>query len=392
MNQAETRITLGKRKIILVGTAHISQKSVEQVEQVIKKELPDCVCLELDESRYQSLTKKSAWSNLDISKVLKEKKGFLLLANLVLASFQRRLGLDMGIKPGEEMVKALRVAQELGIAHELCDRKIQVTLRRAWAKTGFWGKNKMLAALLSTLFTNQKISQEEMEKLKDKNMLQGMLEEVAEFLPKVKEVLIDERDRYLATNIFKAKGKKIVAVMGAGHIEGIVKHLKQLDKKQQSLDVSSLDEVPPKGILAKIIPWVIPVFIVGWIVLGFIFGDLNKVINMAWTWFLSNGIPSAIGALIALAHPLAIVAVFFAAPITSLIPVIGAGMVSGLLQYYLRKPRVKDFEALHDDLLKFTGFYKNRILHVLLVFFLPGLGSTVGSILGAVLLPGILGS
>ena len=163
-----TRLKLRDSEFILVGTAHISKESVAEVREVILTEEPNRVCVEIDQTRYNSLIKKQRWQNLNIVQVLKERKGFLLLANLVLASFQRRLGLEIGITPGEEMLTAVKLCQEQGIAFSLCDRDIQVTLRRAWARSSFWGKNKMLAAMLSSIFTREKLDAEQIEKLKNK--------------------------------------------------------------------------------------------------------------------------------------------------------------------------------------------------------------------------------
>ena len=156
-----TRLVVGEREIVLVGTAHVSRDSVDEVRKVITEEKPDRVCVELDEGRYTSMTQGNNWQNLNVGKVLREGKGFLLMANLVLASFQRRLGKDLGVKPGEEMLAAVQVSQEMGIPFSLCDRNIQVTLRRAWGRTRFWGKMKMLAAMLSSVFLNEKLSAED---------------------------------------------------------------------------------------------------------------------------------------------------------------------------------------------------------------------------------------
>ena len=210
------RLQLGGREIILLGTAHISRESAEEVRSVIEQEKPDRVCIEIDQARYQSLTQGASWRNLDIRLVLREGKGFLLLSNLVLASFQKRMGLDLGIKPGAEMIEAINTAQEHDVPFSLCDREIQTTLKRAWAKSGFFAKMKMLAVMLASIFSSQKLSEEEIEKLKKKNVLESALEEISVFLPSVKEVLIDERDIYLATRVFQSEGKKVVAVVGAG--------------------------------------------------------------------------------------------------------------------------------------------------------------------------------
>ncbi len=384
MNDTITRLKLGKKEIIIVGTAHISKESVQEVKQIISEEKPDRVCVEIDETRYKTMTEKSSWKNMNITKILKQRKGFLLLSNLILASFQRRLGQELGIRPGEDMMAAIIAAKENNIPFSFCDREIQVTMKRAWYKTGFWGKNKMLAAMLGSIFSNEKLSEEELEELKKKSALHGMLEELANFLPSVKEVLIDERDVFLATKVFEAEGVRIVVVVGAGHVPGMVRHLNALEEGRAEKDLSKINEVPKKGIIAKVLPWFIPLAIIGAIVANFFLRGTDVALDNTLKWIVLNGGLSAIGAIIALAHPLTILLAFAAAPITSLIPVIGVGMFTGLLESVLKKPKVGDFESLHDDLTTIKGAYKNRFIHVLIVFALSSIGSSIGTFLGGI--------
>jgi pheromone shutdown-related protein TraB len=384
------RLTIGDREFILVGTAHVSKESVEEVREVILQEEPDRVCIEIDETRYNSLVKKQRWQNLNIGQVLRERKGFLLLANLVLSSFQRRLGLEIGVSPGEEMLTAVKVCQEQGIPFGFADRDIQITLRRAWSHSSFWGKNKMLAAMLSSIFTTEKLDAEEIEKLKTKNAFQNMMDELASYLPSVKEVLIDERDRYLATRIFNAAGKKIVAVIGAGHVEGIIANLNALQEGTVENDTSSLEEIPPRKKISRILPYIVPAIFVGLIVAGFFRSGWSLSLSMMWKWILVNGTLSAIGSLLAFAHPITIAAAFVGAPITSLNPTIGVGLLTGILEATLRKPRVTDFENLPEDLLSFRGFFRNRITHILLVFLFSSIGSSLGTFIGIPYLTSLL--
>lgn len=376
------RLSLGEREVILVGTAHVSSRSVEEVREVILTEHPDRVCVEIDRTRYRSLVEKKSWENLNIARVLREGKGFLLLANLVLSSFQRRLGADLGVAPGEEMLAAVRTSEEQGIPVELCDRDIQVTLRRAWARSGFWGKNKMLAAMLSSVFTNEKLEAAEIEKLKNTSAFQNMMDELAEYLPSVKEVLIDERDRFLASRIFQAQGRKVVAVIGAGHVPGIVRDLKRLQEGELSTDTAAIEVIPGKKILGRLLPWLIPAAIFALIVAGFFRSGVSLSLSMLWKWFLVTGTLSAVGSLLALAHPLTVLAGFLAAPITTLNPTIGVGLVTGIVEAALRKPRVADFEGLPTDLLSLKGFYRNRITRILIVFFLSSIGASIGTFIG----------
>ncbi|MFP4363307.1 MAG: TraB/GumN family protein [Spirochaetia bacterium] len=390
MSDTLTRLKLGDREFILIGTAHISKESVEEVTSVIEEEMPDRVCVEIDASRYQNMKKKQDWSRLNISQVLKKKQGFLLLANLVLSSFQKKIGADLDIKPGEEMKLAVEKAQDLQIPFSLCDREISVTLRRAWAKSSFWGKNKLLAALLSSVFSNEKISKEDIEDMKKKNALESMMEELAGYMPSVKEVLIDERDQYLATNIYEAEGNKIVAVVGAGHVPGMVSWLKEIHEGKRDTDLQEISQIPPKSWVSKVLPWIIPAAVLGLIVTGFFRSGMEVSLNMMWYWVLVNGTLSAVGALAAFAHPVTILMSFLAAPITSLNPTIGVGIITGLIEAFVRKPRVRDFENLQDDILSVKGFFKNRLTHVLVVFFLSSLGSAIGTFIALPYLTSLL--
>ena len=386
-----TRIHLAKKEVVLVGTAHVSSESAEEVERVIREEHPDHVSVEIDAGRYASMKKKQSWESMNIGQVLKQGKGFLLLVNLVLTAFQRRMGMSLGITPGEEMKRAVSVCEEEGISFSFADREIQTTLRRAWAKSSFWGKNKLFAALLSSAFSNEKLTEEEIERLKEKSALQDMMEELADYLPSVKEVLIDERDRYLATKIFTAPGERVVAVIGAGHGPGIIRILHELDGGTEVPDLEDISHVPPRGKFSRVIPWLIPAVVLGIIAVGFFNSGWQNALSMLWMWVLVNGTLSAIGAIVALAHPLTILFSFLAAPITSMNPTIGVGMVTGLVEGFLRKPQVRDFENLHEDILSIRGFYRNRFTHALLVFFLSSVGSAVGTFIGIPYLSSLIG-
>ena len=391
MNQATERLELGNRTIILVGTAHVSRESVDEVRRVIEEEEPDRVCVELDDGRYASLTQGNSWQNLNIGKVIREGKGFLLMANLVLASFQRRLGSELGVRPGEEMLAAITTALEKGIPYSLCDRNIQVTLRRAWARTSGWGKMKMLAAMLSSVFTTEKLDPKDIEKLKEKNVLHEMMEELAEYLPAAKQVLIDERDTYLAARIFQAPGSKVVAVVGAGHLSGIARHIRALQDKTESGDVSALDELPRRSVAGKVVPWAIPAIIVALFSLGFIRAGWRMSLAMFWRWLLIHGGLAALGSLLAWAHPLTIVIAFVGAPIGTLNPFGKIGLFTGVAEAFLRKPRVRDLEGLAEDVATFRGFYTNRVTHILIVFFLSTLGAAVGNIIAITWLAALIG-
>ena len=402
MNDTRMTIPLGGREFILIGTAHVSRESINEVSGIIREEKPDLICVELDEARYTSITQKENWENLNMTKVFKEGKGFLLMANLVLSGFQRRMGAELGVKPGEEMKTALDTAKELGIPHALCDREIQVTLRRAWNGCGLWSKSKLLAALLSSAFTTEKLSAQEIEDLKNRSELDGMMNELAAYLPEVKETLIDERDQYLAAKIWTSARERvpgeqapkeqvpseqippapvprIIAVVGAGHMQGIKAHLEKIAAGEENADVSKLSVIPPKGNLAKAAPWIIPALIVALIATGFFRAGGDLSLTMIRRWIFWNGSLAALGAIIALGHPLAILVSFVSAPFTSLTPFIGVGFLSGAAQAVLRKPRVGDAQSIIDDVGSLKGIYRNRISRALLVFFLSSLGSSIGT-------------
>lgn len=379
MSQTQKVLELNNRKITLIGTAHVSAESISEVENVISDVKPDCVAIELDEKRYESITNPDKYRELDIIKVLKRKEGFLLLANIVMASFQKRMGKNSGVKPGEEMVAAINKAKELNIPTALVDRPIQITFRRAWKKTSAYGKTQLLSALLASGFSKDEISSEEIENLKQSSEMDSMMKELSEVMPAVKQVLIDERDQYLASHIWKAEGNNIVAVLGAGHLPGVEAHLKKIAENQASTDTSEIASIPESGIFSKIMMWLIPALIVAVIAFGFYIGGKDAGSKMALNWILWNGILAGLGALIAGGNPLTILVSFVGAPVTSLCPFIGVGIVAGIVQAAICKPQVKDLETLSDDAGSIKGFYKNKILRVLLVFLLSSVGSSIGT-------------
>lgn len=381
MSQTERALKFGEREIILIGTAHISQESCDEVKAAVEEKSPDCVAIELDEDRYKSLNSPDNWRNLDIIKVLKNKKGFLMLANLVLAGFQRRMGSNVGVKPGDEMRAADAAAKEQGIPVAMVDRPIQVTLRRAWSVNSLWGKCKLISALLASAFDKEEVSGEQIESLKNRSEMDNMMKELADFMPVVKQVLIDERDRYLASKIWQCEGKRTLAVLGAGHLPGVEAYLEKLASGEASPAVDDIASVPPKTAGSKIAGWIIPVLIVALIAAGFVYGGRTKGLNLVGAWVFWNAALAGLGALIAGGHPLTVIVSAASAPFTSLCPFIGVGMVAGLVQAVVCKPKVKDLENVQDDL-SLKGFYKNRILRVLLVFLLSSLGSSIGTFVG----------
>lgn len=370
-----TRIQLDGKEIIIIGTAHVSRQSADQVKEVIASENPDSVCIELDEQRYQSIMDKDKWKNMDIFKVFKEKKATLLLMNLVISSFQNRLAKQFGIKPGQEMIQGIESAKELDANLVLADRDIQITFARIWHGVGFWGKAKLLFQILLSIFNKEDISEEELEKLKSEDMLDSILREFTVSFPKLKKPLIDERDQYLSQNIKEAPGEKVVAVVGAAHVPGIKN---EISKEQ---DLEALSQRPPKSKAPKIIGWAIPFLILG--IIGYTFYNNPAAgIQQTLSWVLWNGTFSAIGAAAAFAHPLAILTAFVIAPISSLNPLMAAGWFAGIVQVYFNRPNVGDFESLSDDVYTVKGFWSNKVTRILLIVALTNIGSTLGTVIG----------
>ncbi len=366
------------KTILLVGTAHISRQSVDLVEQVIKDEQPDTVCIELDEKRFEALSKQKRWENLDLKQVIRKKQLSTLLVNLILSSYQKKLGTQLGVMPGTELLRAAQVAQENNIKVALCDREVRVTLRRAWHATSLFKKGYLVATLFASLFDKTELDEEKLAELRNKDVLSELMNEMGEALPATKEVLIDERDIYMAEKIKAAPGKHIVAVVGAGHMEGI----KRVIGRDNRSRVPEIDTIPPVSGIWKIIGWSIPAAILLSIAaIGFRQGMGEAGANALY-WILANGIPSAIGAVFAFAHPATIFSAFAAAPITSLTPVIGAGYVCAFVQVMARPPMVKEFESVGNDIGRLRGWWQNKLLRIFLVFIMTGLGSSIGTWVG----------
>lgn len=374
-NENVHRIEMDGRQIILIGTAHVSKKSAEEVKQLIEEEKPDTVCVELCESRYQSIMDAERWKNTDIVKIIKEGKSMLLLVNLIMSSYQKRLARQFGINPGQEMIQGIESANEHGAIICLADRDIQVTMRRLWRGLGFWGKAKLFYQLILSLVVDEEISEDELEKMKSEDMLTSVLNELSQSFPSLKSVIIDERDKYLAQKIKETSGDKVIAILGAAHIPGIKT---QLDNDN---DLNELSKVRPTSKTSKIIGWSIPVIILG-IIVSTLTVDKTTGIDQIVSWILWNGSLSALGAMIAFGHPLSILVAFLVAPISSLSPLLAVGWFVGLTEAFIRKPTVQDFENLSEEIWSIKGFWRNKVTHILLLVVLSNIGSTFGTLIG----------
>ena len=373
-------VQLNNSEVTLVGTAHVSKLSVEMVEEKIGTGDYDCIAVELCAPRLENITNQAWWKNLDIYQVFKKKKAGLLLINLALTAYQKRLAERIGVEAGKEMIRAVELAREKGIRLEVIDRNISTTLHRLVTEVSFWQKFKIVGGLIAGVFVGEKISEEQVEDLKRGDMLHAVVSEFGEELPEIKRVLIDERDEYMVGRLSQISEafhapKKILALVGAGHLIGMMPNLKS---PPDAAHLEELDRKPPPSKMGLYIGWGICVLILSMFVVGFKQSpELGG--QLVITWVLLNGGLCALGTLIAFGHPVSIIAAFFAAPLTSLNPTIGAGMVVGLVESYMRKPKVSDFETLRDDITHYSMWWKNRVARLLLIFFLSSFGSMIGT-------------
>jgi pheromone shutdown-related protein TraB len=370
------------KEIILVGTAHVSNNSVKEVQDVIENEEPDAVCIELDAQRFEAITKKDKWSNTDIVQIIKSKRAGFMFVNIILSNYQRKLAEQFGIESGQEMIQGIASAKECGAELVLADRNIQITFNRIWRGCSIWEKIKLIFTIMLSVIDDEEISEEELENLKTEDMLSAALSEMGSAFKGVKTYLVDERDQYLANKIKNAPGKKIVAVLGAAHIPGITK---ELFKEQ---DMEKLEVIPKKSNFGKILSWMIPILIVTLVIATFVVNP-NSGWEQAKTWVLWNGILAGLGTLLAGGHILSVITAFVVAPISSLSPMLAAGWFAGIVEAHFRKPKVEDFESLPKDLGSFKGLWRNKVTKVLMVVVFANLGSVIGTWLGGINIIGI---
>ncbi len=369
-------ISLGDKKIYLVGTAHVSESSKELVKRTIEEVKPDSIAVELCDSRFQSLKNPDRWKNMDILSVIKKGKVYVLMAQLMLASFQKRLGDKLHTKPGAEMMEAVTLAEDSKVAVILADRDVTVTLKRTWAAIGVWSMIKLFWSGLVGTINEQDFDKDEIERLKSSDALDELMSEFSKELPEVRSTLIDERDQYLSAKIAEAPGTVVVAVVGAGHVPGIKNWI------GKEINLTKLEELPPPGVFWRLVGWIIPAIVIGLMIYGFFQSGANTSMNMAISWILVTGISAALGSAVCLAHPLTIISAFVAAPITTLHPLLASGWVAGLVEALIRKPRVSDLETIMDDLGTMKGLWKNRVSKILLITALTNLFGTIGALVG----------
>ena len=378
-------------RVRVLGTAHVSSTSVAAVKEQIEAFKPDIVAVELCASRHSALTSNRRLDKEGLLKVVKEGKAPLVMLQSLLAAEQRKMGLDEGEQPGAELLAAVQTAEEANLEVALIDRDIQTTLRRAWKRMKFFEKIKILWSLLGE--EEDEEAPEVSQLLEDQDLLTSLMEELRTFSPGAGSVLIDERDAYLAGKISSLEqnsDKRILAVVGAGHLKGIEAHLNQ-STQPDSAQLEELEVLPKRGRFAKSIPWLIPLFVMGLITYFVSQGDAVDLVELFTVWTAANAVFAALGCILARGHPLAILTAALASPITSLNPTLAAGWFAGYVQLKLREPTAEDLQ----NFLKMDSlgmFWSNRAGRVLMVTALTNLGSMAGAWVAAAGLLGGLGN
>jgi pheromone shutdown-related protein TraB len=365
----------------LLGTAHVSRTSAETVTRLIENGEYDAVSVELCENRHQALTADKRWTEMNLFKILREGKAGMIMASLALSGYQRRIADQLGIEPGAEMRAAIQAAAGTGASLQLIDRDLATTLKRVYRSISFWRRFLLLSGLIGSSFSSEEIAEEDIEKLKQGDLLEATFNEFAEQTPEIYRTLISERDEFMAARLREentnAEGRRVLVVVGAGHLAGLAKYLQE-DTNDPVITQQKLNHQPKPARWPRLIPWLIMVLIISGFAIGFM-----RSPELGWRlvaiWVLINGTLAALGALLARAHPLTVISAFLAAPLTSLNPTIAAGMVTGLMEAWLREPKISDFERLRDDVTQLSGWFKNPATRVLLVFFFSNIGSSIGT-------------
>ncbi len=375
-------LVLGARRVRLLGTAHVSAESCAEVERAIRATRPEAVLVELDAGRLATLRDAGAWAKTDIRTVIRERRLPALIAGLVLSSYQRRMGGETGVRPGAELLRAVEVAEAEGIPVVLIDRPIRATMRRIWGSLGWWRRLQLVASLGGSLFSSQKLSEADLGALRRPDSVNAMLTEMGSGLPELTETLVAERDRYMAEHIQAHPAARVLAVVGAAHVPGMVEALRA--GRRSSL--AELEADPVRPLASRLLPWLVSALIVA--ALAVLVGskwDKNnfQVLDALQLWIVCTSGPAVIAGLIARAHPLVLLLIAVVAPVATLLRAIPGpklSLLSALTQAWLRPPTVADMEQAADDLRRPAAWWSNRLLRVILVFVLPGLASTLGAL------------
>jgi len=380
LNQV-VRLELDGEVIHLVGTAHVSRESVDLVRKTINEVEPDVVAVELCQQRHDAILDQRRWDDTEIEKVIREGKTYLFLMQLMLTNFQRSIGDELGIKPGSEMLESIKIAKERNIDVALVDRDIKISLKRTLDFLSLKEKFKLLYGMVWEMFGERESADELMKQLDEGDIVTSMVEELGREVPSIKKTLLDERDRYIANKLLDIEGKSIVAVLGAGHIngiKGIIESEHSKSKKDRGSELRELEEIPESRSVWRYMGYLVPVLVVVLVAAGFFLKGDAFVFESLVKWVVINGSLSALGALIAFAHPLSILTAFVAAPLTSLNPLLAAGWFAGLMEAKMRKPKVKDFDGLLE-LNSLRDYWRNGVTRILLVIAFANLGSGLGT-------------
>jgi pheromone shutdown-related protein TraB len=371
-------VNLGDRQVILIGTAHVSEESRREVRATLEEEQPDLVGVELDENRLKSLREESGWKELDLSDAIREGQAPLLLMNLGLSIYQRHLGLDQGVKPGQEMLEAVDAAEEAGMEYALLDRDINETLSRAFSELGIWEKFKLLGSAMMP----KESPDIDVEKLKQENILDALVEELQEEFPSLSKVFLEERNSFMAEKLLEKDFDKAVVVVGAAHLEGLVEDLE--NNATYSVEEGS-------GISwSKVLSYGIPAFIILGIAYSFYQIGFSTGVNATTFWVLSNGVLAMLGAIVARSHISTWITSFVAAPLTSLDPALGAGMVASYAEAKLHPPTVEEMEEV-TKVERYRDLWSNQAGRILLTFLFVTLGSAAATFISAGYIASLIG-
>ena len=372
-------ISQDDKKFVILGTAHVSQTSVDKVNQLLDTKAFDTVAIELDEMRFEAMTNPDKYKNMNLINIIKNKQTSMIAVNLALAAYQNRLAKQLGVEPGAEMKAAIKQSESKKLTLWKIDRNIRTTMKRAWRSMKFLDKFGLLFSF-GGFFDKEEISAEEIERLKTGDVLESTFSDFADESQPLFNCLIHERDKYMAARLLQeskdSQAKNILVVIGAGHLKGMSRAIQ--DKIETEDTIKKLDTIPPGAKWVKFIPWIITTIIIAGFAIGFSRSP-ELGIELIKTWVLFNGVLAAVGAAVARAHIVTIITAFLAAPLTSLNPAVAAGMVAALVEIYFRKPKVADFEDLQDDATELKGWFKNPVTRILLVFILTNLGSAIGT-------------
>ncbi len=371
MNDHITRLNYKEKEIILLSTAHVSKESVALVKQVVSEEKPDSVCIELDEERYQNLMNPKAWEDTDLVKIIRTHRIGFLVANLILGSYQKKMASKLNTPVGGEMLQGIESAKEIGAELVLADRNLKTTFLRIWRKLSFIEKSKLFVSFFYAS-EEEEITDQTLLDLMKEDMLEAALAGMRKQFPKIGQILISERDQYLANKIKEAPGNKVVAVLGGAHVPGIKKEI----FLEQNME--EISQIPPKKLTSRLAGWIIPAIITGLFVYSFVL-NIQTGLQQLSSWVLWTGALAALFTTLSFAHPLSILASFLSAPITTLHPLLACGWFAGLAEATIKKPTVKDLQNVQTDIYSFKGFFRNRFLKTIVIIFMANLGATIGT-------------